>query len=161
MKRTRTVQFIVLSLLAAILGYFCIRWFILAPQSLPTSNTIEDMTYSSPQVDLNPKQHKITPRNSNRSDVPWEELKQDDPWMVFYKDAVEAMMEAFRRDGVKITPKNRESIETQLAAVYSIMRAEGKEIPDLLKLSDLPPARIEYSNSMGENCIKAHRRWKQ
>ena len=150
MKRTRTVQFIVLSLLAAILGYFCIRWFILIPQSLPTSNTVEDMTYSSPQVDLNPKQHENSSRNSNRSDVPWDELKQDDPWLVFYKDAVEVMIEAFRRDGVKITPKKRESIEAQLAAVYSKVRAEGKEIPDLLKLSDLPPAKIEYSNSRGK-----------
>ena len=147
MKRTRIVQFIVLSLLSTILGYFCIRWFILTPQSLPTSNTIEDLTHLSPQVDLNPKQHEISSRNSNRSDVPWEELKQDDPWIVFYSDAVELMIEAFRRDGVIITSKKRESIEAQLAAVYSTMRTEGKEIPDLPKLSDLPPAKIECSNS--------------
>ena len=144
MKNKRLIVIAIVVLLLAILGYSGLRWLAPSSHLPPTTDTIEHTSQS--QSHSRAKQQTKPSGNVQSRDVPWAELNDDDPWIVFYNNLLELMIQGFvqdfARDGTTFTPEELEEIRAQLAsqveAQIEAMRAAGKKIPaELPKLSDV------------------------
>ncbi|MDE0183854.1 MAG: hypothetical protein OXP71_00190 [Candidatus Poribacteria bacterium] len=135
--------------LLAILGYLGLRWLTPSP---PTTDTTEHTP--QPQSHSRAKAHKKPPGSMQSRDVPWTELKNDDPWIVFYNNSMERVIEAYEevaaKDGLSLSPEHLERLQAQLLASIDAKRTAGDVIPELSELLGFDinniPTRTEYSS---------------